>query len=145
MAMFGNKTWPPPSQPSHKCAGITRKGLPCERHVAPGEIVCNLHQQLPVSREQVLASLLTMVNPVLARLMRLANSKNERVALDACRDLLDRVGIMRHTGLHVHRETDAGEISAEEAAERARQVLAILDARRVTRAAMLQGEVSDAE
>ena len=127
---FGNKTWPPDREPQHRCLGVRRDGLPCERFVLPGDAFCHMHEGTPVSRKQTFIGLLYLGRPALARLARLVESPNEEVALKACLALLDRMGIGPSATLHLDdtRAEDLTLLTSEELAARALALAARLGA-----------------
>lgn len=77
-------------------ARSSQTGEPCKRYAIAGGTVCPSHGgSAPAVKEAARRRLLEWVDPVAAELVRLAlEAESESVRLAACRDLLDRVGVV---------------------------------------------------
>ena len=78
-----------------QCTAHRRDGNQCGSDAMTGATVCRMHGgSAPQVRAAAMRRLLEAADPVAAELVRLATqSKDERVRLAACRDLLDRVAV----------------------------------------------------
>jgi hypothetical protein len=75
-------------------ARSSQTGEPCKRFAIVGGTVCSSHGgSAPAVKDAARRRLLELVDPALVRLRDLLGSDDERVALQACRLVLDRAGI----------------------------------------------------
>lgn len=84
-----------PRKLKHRCTAHSKQtGKRCRQPAEPGCNVCRFHggaaPQVRASAQQRIAAL---VDPALDRLAKLVKTKNERVALGAVKDVLDRNGL----------------------------------------------------
>lgn len=77
-----------------QCTAHNRHGNQCGKHATPGTNVCSTHSSAaPQVKAAAQRRLLEAADPAAAKLVELLDSDNERVALAAARDLLDRAGL----------------------------------------------------
>jgi hypothetical protein len=117
--------------PAHRCTAHSKQtGERCRQPAIPGGNVCRYHggasPQVQATAKERLAA---MVDPALGRLAQLLRTKNERVALGAVKDVLDRNGLQLEDCLTLE---DVGRLMAAFVAGVRVEALAIIgDAKRV--------------
>lgn len=78
------------------CTATARTGRRCQRRPIPGGTVCVLHGgKAPAVQAKARVRLATMVEPALGRLARILVTGNDRDAIRAIENVLDRAGIVR--------------------------------------------------
>ena len=125
MSYWGNKRLPEPT-PVRRCAGICRDGSPCLRVPADGDVFCSMHSHeasRPPSRRQVALATAYLARPVLAKLAELVKSPNEKVALGACRTLLEAM-IRTEDDERTNPRTDFKSLSTPELLAETRRLVA---------------------
>jgi len=107
MALNGAKT----------CTAHTTGGDPCRNPAIRGANVCRHHGgSAPQVREAARRRLLEATEPVLAEMIRLAlDEKDPRVRFQACKDVLDRVGLAAPKEIHITTDIIEAEIARLEA------------------------------
>jgi hypothetical protein len=84
------------------CKARKTNGIPCRAPAIRGGAVCVVHGgAAPQVKAKAQERLLSLVAPALATLSKLIKTKNEAVALGACKDVLDRSGLKPDTRLIV--------------------------------------------
>jgi hypothetical protein len=87
-----------------QCTATSRGGSRCKRSPIPGGTVCRMHGgAAPQVQASAAARLAALVDPAIGTLGKSLKSDNERVALAAAQDVLNRNGLkapdrLEHTG-----------------------------------------------
>lgn len=77
-----------------RCKAVSKaRGEQCKRMAIPGGTVCRYHGgAAPQVQQKAKERLAALVDPSITRLAKLIKAKNEKVALGAVKDVLDRNG-----------------------------------------------------